>query len=376
MISLAPPEGLIANELDEASKLGKVLIIDDDTSILSIIETILREEPDLEVVSMEDPLIALQHISTKDVNVILTDIKLPGLSGIDLLERVGKFNPGIQVILMTGYLEADVMRRAIQLGAYDFLHKPFDYNELILTVRQAMEKYRLLRQNELYHSRLEQLVEQRTLELIQAKAKLENHYLNAINSMINAIEISDVYTVGHSERVTAISLILGQLMKFSSEELRYLRIGAMLHDLGKVGRINALITKPEKLAGDEYEMVKQHPLHGAKIVEPLGLPQSVSDVILQHHERPDGKGYPLGISNDKISIFARIVSIADSYDAMTSQRAYRNNLPPSEALEEIRSKSGTQFDPDITQLFVNNFNRILDTLASKVTLNKELFRQL
>jgi len=376
MISLAPPEGLIANELDEASKLGKVLIIDDDTSILSIIETILREEPDLEVVSMEDPLIALQHISTKDVNVILTDIKLPGLSGIDLLERVGKFNPGIQVILMTGYLEADVMRRAIQLGAYDFLHKPFDYNELILTVRQAMEKYRLLRQNELYHSRLEQLVEQRTLELIQAKAKLENHYLNAINSMINAIEISDVYTVGHSERVTAISLILGQLMKFSSEELRYLRIGAMLHDLGKVGRINALITKPEKLAGDEYEMVKQHPLHGAKIVEPLGLPQSVSDVILQHHERPDGKGYPLGISNDKISIFARIVSIADSYDAMTSQRAYRNNLPPSEALEEIRSKSGTQFDQDITQLFVNNFNRILDTLASKVTLNKELFRQL
>ena len=376
MISLAPPEGLIANELDEASKLGKVLIIDDDTSILSIIETILREEPDLEVVSMEDPLIALQHISTKDVNVILTDIKLPGLSGIDLLERVGKFNPGIQVILMTVYLEADVMRRAIQLGAYDFLHKPFDYNELILTVRQAMEKYRLLRQNELYHSRLEQLVEQRTLELIQAKAKLENHYLNAINSMINAIEISDVYTVGHSERVTAISLILGQLMKFSSEELRYLRIGAMLHDLGKVGRINALITKPEKLAGDEYEMVKQHPLHGAKIVEPLGLPQSVSDVILQHHERPDGKGYPLGISNDKISIFARIVSIADSYDAMTSQRAYRNNLPPSEALEEIRSKSGTQFDQDITQLFVNNFNRILDTLASKVTLNKELFRQL
>ena len=376
MISLASPDFTITPELEEPNKPGKILIIDDDSSILSIIETILSEEPDLEIKSLENPLDALQHISTQEVNVILTDIKLPGMTGIELLERVGKFNPGIQVILMTGYLEAEVMRRAIQLGAFDFLHKPFDYNELILTVRQALEKYRLLKQNELYHSRLEQLVEQRTLELIQAKAKLENHYLNAINSMINAIEVSDVYTVGHSERVTAISLILGQLMKFSSEELRYLRIGAMLHDLGKVGGINTLITKPQKLDGNEYEMVKQHPLYGAKIVEPLGLPQTVSDVILQHHERPDGKGYPNGIVKDQISIYAKIVSIADSYDAMTSQRAYRNNLPPSEALEEIRSKSGTQFDPEITELFVHHFNRILDTLASKVTLNKELFRQL
>lgn len=376
MISLASPDFTITPELEEPNKPGKILIIDDDSSILSIIETILSEEPDLEIKSLENPLDALQHISTQEVNVILTDIKLPGMTGIELLERVGKFNPGIQVILMTGYLEAEVMRRAIQLGAFDFLHKPFDYNELILTVRQALEKYRLLKQNELYHSRLEQLVEQRTLELIQAKAKLENHYLNAINSMINAIEVSDVYTVGHSERVTAISLILGQLMKFSSEELRYLRIGAMLHDLGKVGGINTLITKPQKLDGNEYEMVKQHPLYGAKIVEPLGLPQTVSDVILQHHERPDGKGYPNGIVKDQISIYAKIVSIADSYDAMTSQRAYRNNLPASEALEEIRSKSGTQFDPEITELFVRHFNRILDTLASKVTLNKELFRQL
>lgn len=376
MISLASPDFTITPELEEPNKSGKILIIDDDSSILSIIETILSEEPDLEIKSLENPLDALQHISTQEVNVILTDIKLPGMTGIELLERVGKFNPGIQVILMTGYLEAEVMRRAIQLGAFDFLHKPFDYNELILTVRQALEKYRLLKQNELYHSRLEQLVEQRTLELIQAKAKLENHYLNAINSMINAIEVSDVYTVGHSERVTAISLILGQLMKFSSEELRYLRIGAMLHDLGKVGGINALITKPQQLDGNEYEMVKQHPLYGAKIVEPLGLPQTVSDVILQHHERPDGKGYPNGIVKDQISIYAKIVSIADSYDAMTSQRAYRNNLPASEALEEIRSKSGTQFDPEITELFVRHFNRILDTLASKVTLNKELFRQL
>lgn len=376
MIRIPSSELELKPRTQEPTGPGKILVIDDDNSILSIIEAILGEEPNLEVKCLDNPREALQHISTQEVNVILTDIKLPGFTGIELLERVGKFNPGIQVILMTGFSEPELMRRAIQLGAYDFLHKPFDYNELILTTLQALDKYRLLKQNELYHSRLEQLVEQRTLELIQAKALLENQYLNAINSMINAIEISDVYTVGHSERVTAISLILGQLMKFSSEELRYLRIGAMLHDLGKVGRINSLITKAERLNGDEYEMVKQHPLYGAKILEPLGLPQAVSDVILQHHERPDGKGYPNGIKDGDISIYAKIVSVADSYDAMTSQRAYRNNLPPTEALEEIRSKSGIQFDPGVTELFVRHFNRILDTLASKVTLNKELFRQL
>lgn len=376
MIRIPSSELELKPRIQEPTGPGKILVIDDDNSILSIIEAILIDEPNLEVKCLDNPREALQHISTQEVNVILTDIKLPGFTGIELLERVGKFNPGIQVILMTGFSEPELMRRAIQLGAYDFLHKPFDYNELILTTLQALDKYRLLKQNELYHSRLEQLVEQRTLELIQAKALLENQYLNAINSMINAIEISDVYTVGHSERVTAISLILGQLMKFSSEELRYLRIGAMLHDLGKVSRINSLITKAERLNGDEYEMVKQHPLYGAKILEPLGLPQAVSDVILQHHERPDGKGYPNGIKDGDISIYAKIVSVADSYDAMTSQRAYRNNLPPTEALEEIRSKSGTQFDPGVTELFVRHFNRILDTLASKVTLNKELFRQL
>ncbi|MEF3694978.1 MAG: HD domain-containing phosphohydrolase [Candidatus Cloacimonadota bacterium] len=376
MIRIPSSELELKPRIQEPTGPGKILVIDDDNSILSIIEAILIDEPNLEVKCLDNPREALQHISTQEVNVILTDIKLPGFTGIELLERVGKFNPGIQVILMTGFSEPELMRRAIQLGAYDFLHKPFDYNELILTTLQALDKYRLLKQNELYHSRLEQLVEQRTLELIQAKALLENQYLNAINSMINAIEISDVYTVGHSERVTAISLILGQLMKFSSEELRYLRIGAMLHDLGKVGRINSLITKAERLNGDEYEMVKQHPIYGAKILEPLGLPQAVSDVILQHHERPDGKGYPNGVKDGEISIYAKIVSVADSYDAMTSQRAYRNNLPPTEALEEIRSKSGTQFDPGVTELFVRHFNRILDTLASKVTLNKELFRQL
>lgn len=353
-----------------------VLVIDDDSAILSCIQTILSDMPGLSIKTADNPKDALKYISTASINAIITDIHLPGFSGIDLLEKVARFDNRIQVILMTGFLEAELMRKAIQLGAFDFLRKPFDYNELVIATQQALEKNKLLRQNSLYQTRLEQLVEQRTLELIQAKGKLENHYLNAINSMINAIEIADIYTVGHSERVTTISLILGQLLKLSSEELRYLRIGAMLHDLGKIGRINSLITKTDKLSMDEYDLIKQHPIQGAKIISPLGLPDAVSDIILQHHERPDGKGYPYGISDSKISQYAKIVSVADSYDAMTSQRAYRNNLNPREAAQEVQMHSGIQFDPIVVSTFTRNFSRIEDTLSNKESLNKELYRLL
>ncbi|PKN75983.1 MAG: two-component system response regulator [Candidatus Cloacimonetes bacterium HGW-Cloacimonetes-2] len=357
----------------ESGVYRKILIIEDDLSMLRCVQTMLRELPLTEVLTTSSPEDALNILSSEPISVVVSDICMPGYSGIDLLERIYKFNPNIQVILMTGMMEASVMRRAIQLNAFDFLRKPFEAAELMLTVKQALNKNQLLVQNTLYQNKLEMLVEKRTVELLQAKSQLETHYLNAINSMINAIEVSDVYTVGHSERVTTISLLLGRLLKLDAEELRYLRIGAMLHDLGKIGRINALVTKNHRLSRDEYDQIKQHPVHGAKIISPLGLPKAVNDIILQHHERQDGTGYPYGIKGDKISSYAKIVSVADSYDAMTSRRAYRTNLEPRAAAEELLENSGTQFDPIVVRTFYREFDLILKTISSKTSLNEELF---
>ncbi len=357
----------------ESGVYRKILIIEDDLSMLRCVQTMLRELPLTEVLTTSSPEDALNILSSEPISVVVSDICMPGYSGIDLLERIYKFNPNIQVILMTGMMEASVMRRAIQLNAFDFLRKPFEAAELMLTVKQALNKNQLLVQNTLYQNKLEMLVEKRTVELLQAKSQLETHYLNAINSMINAIEVSDVYTVGHSERVTTISLLLGRLLKLDAEELRYLRIGAMLHDLGKIGRINALVTKNHRLSRDEYDQIKQHPIHGAKIISPLGLPKAVNDIILQHHERQDGTGYPYGLKGDKISSYAKIVSVADSYDAMTSRRAYRTNLEPRAAAEELLEHSGTQFDPLVVRTFYREFDLILKTISSKSSLNEELF---
>lgn len=357
----------------ESGVYRKILIIEDDLSMLRCVQTMLRELPLTEILTTSSPEDALNILSSEPISVVVSDICMPGYSGIDLLERIYKFNPNIQVILMTGMMEASVMRRAIQLNAFDFLRKPFEAAELMLTVKQALNKNQLLVQNTLYQNKLEMLVEKRTVELLQAKSQLETHYLNAINSMINAIEVSDVYTVGHSERVTTISLLLGRLLKLDAEELRYLRIGAMLHDLGKIGRINALVTKNHRLSRDEYDQIKQHPVHGAKIISPLGLPKAVNDIILQHHERQDGTGYPYGIKGDKISSYAKIVSVADSYDAMTSRRAYRTNLEPRAAAEELLENSGTQFDPIVVRTFYRDFDLILKTISSKTSLNEELF---
>lgn len=357
----------------ESGVYRKILIIEDDLSMLRCVQTMLRELPLTEILTTSSPEDALNILSSEPISVVVSDICMPGYSGIDLLERIYKFNPNIQVILMTGLMEASVMRRAIQLNAFDFLRKPFEAAELMLTVKQALNKNQLLVQNTLYQNKLEMLVEKRTVELLQAKSQLETHYLNAINSMINAIEVSDVYTVGHSERVTTISLLLGRLLKLDAEELRYLRIGAMLHDLGKIGRINALVTKNHRLSRDEYDQIKQHPVHGAKIISPLGLPKAVNDIILQHHERQDGTGYPYGIKGDKISSYAKIVSVADSYDAMTSRRAYRTNLEPRAAAEELLENSGTQFDPIVVRTFYREFDLILKTISSKTSLNEELF---
>ncbi len=365
-------EGLSTN----LQSFRRVLIIDDDPAMLEAVRAILGEINDVEFTSTNQPEEAMRLLAEKTFNAVVTDIQMPVLNGLEVLEQIGLIDPNIQVILMTGYLDASYMRRAIQLGAFDFIRKPFAAAELLLTVQQALNKNRLLLQNQSYRNRLELLVEQRTEELLKAKSQLESHYLNTIRAMINAIEVTDTYTVGHSERVTNLSVILGRQIQLSHDDLRNLRIGAILHDLGKIGKISTLVSKHHKLSSTEYDMIKEHPINGAKIIAPLSLANEVREVIIQHHEWINGEGYPYGISGEEISLFARIVSIADSYDAMTSRRAYRTNLTPQEAAKEIRDNAGTQFDDYLAKLFYDRFERIYETISLSSSRSGQLFEKI
>ncbi|MDP2173757.1 MAG: response regulator [Candidatus Cloacimonadaceae bacterium] len=358
---------------DPQNHLKRILVVDDDDLMLEMLMDCLSITGEYETIGSKEALTALELIEREPFNAIITDINLPGLSGLELLKHVTRKDAKIPVILITGYSDPERMRMAIQLGAFDFLRKPFDMSELLIRVKQAIEKNQLMLQNDLYQHHLELVVQQRTMELFATNAKLENHYINTIHAMVNTIEAMDIYTHGHSERVTAVSILLGKYLGLSIEDLKLLRIGALLHDLGKIGVNKPLLEKTAVLSPDEFDLMKLHPSIGARIVDPIGLPAEVHDIILQHHERWDGSGYPNGIKSEEISPLARITAIADAYDAMTSKRPYRDAMTSHSACREIEDNLGKQFDQHIGAMLIKKIAGIQELLKDQVNLRQHIF---
>jgi len=330
----------------------RILVVDDDISMLDMISTALTTREKYNVILASDSETALKHISQDKFDAVISDINLPGMNGLDLLSRINIINPNIPVILITGFADVSTLQQAIKLGVFDFLRKPFSLSELQISIRQAIEKHQLLTQNKQYTEKLELLVEQKAKELYEANRLLELNFVRTVLAMINALEASDVYTRGHSERVTNISLIIAQAMNLTRSDLNLLRTGAILHDLGKIGIYQTLLNKPATLTFEEMNLIRQHPAIGEKIIRPIALDKEICNIVSQHHERYDGKGYPLGLKNHEISMLARIVAIADAYDAMTSSRSYREIFSHSQAYKEIERCSGSQFDPVCVEYFM------------------------
>ncbi|MCB5279333.1 MAG: response regulator [Candidatus Cloacimonetes bacterium] len=350
----------------------KILVIDDDQALLDGISLSIQNYTDYKVDSCNDPVEAMRWLYTNDYSAVISDVNMPKMNGLQVVSVVSKYDEKIPVILITGFSDTEIMRKAIHLGVYEFLRKPFEISELIVSAKKAVEAYQLRVQNQLYHDHLELLVQQRTIELFAAKSKLEKSYINTIHAMVNAMEVNDIYTRGHSERVTVIAMQLGKLMQIQKEELRQLRIGALLHDLGKIGILSNVLNKEQNLTTSEYDIIKQHPIIGAKIINPIGLPETISRIILQHHEWANGAGYPYGICLNEIHPLARIVSVADSFDAMTSQRPYRKKLTYKEAAKEVFDNFNIQFDPEVGKVFVNHQQDIFEKLKNSDALNNLL----
>lgn len=350
-----------------------ILVIDDDPLILELIREHLCGPNEYQVTAFSDPKEGLAWLMGNPVQVVISDIHMPVMSGIDLIEHIKRQDPFIQVILITGYPDNTYMRSAIKAGVFDFLRKPFPIEDLLVSVKQGIEKSYLLSQNQRYQNQLEIMVVERTKQLHDANLKLESHYINTLRAMVNAIEAKDVYTKGHSERVTALSMGLGKTMGLDDEQLRILRLGSLLHDLGKIGVYRTVLDKTSSLSDDEYEQVRHHPLIGARIIEPIGLPKEVGMVILQHHEWYNGTGYPFGMVGQEIHPLAKIVAVTDAFDAMTSQRPYRPQLDFQEAAREIEKQLEVQFDPHIGELFCANLNELTTILQSPGALKDFIF---
>jgi len=335
----------------------KILIADDDSIVREAVSKILTVFG-YEVVSVASGKEVLDLLEP-ELDLIILDINMPGMDGFEALRRINARNLGIPVIFLTGAGSMEYAVKAVNLGAYDFITKPIEDLELFnIKIKRAVEKRMYVRRERAYKEDLERQVLEKTFEL-EEKNRLLSEYshnleittLDTMLSLQTALEEKDVYTAGHTVRVTQYASRIARAMGLDDSEREALARACQVHDIGKLVIDISYICKPGPLSEEEWEMMRKHPVIGENILKPLSFMSRELAIVRHHHERLDGKGYPDGIGGNELDILTKIITAADSYDAMTSKRSYRSNLNPVDALAEMRRCAGSQFDPEVVKVF-------------------------
>lgn len=284
-----------------------------------------------------------------DTPLVISDLHMPGIDGMALLDQVADRYPDTSVIMLTGLGETTTAVDCLHKGAADFLLKPISMSELQARVARVLEKRALVLQNRYYQRHLEQRVHE------QAQ-RIQELFLQGVQMLARALEAKDAYTRGHSIRVSQYSVATAARLGFEGPRLDGIRLGGELHDIGKIGTRESVLHKPGMLTADEFRQIAEHPVLGERMLWPLAQDSpDVLRIVRSHHERLDGRGFPDGLRGEKIPLEARIVAVADAFDAMTTERPYRVSRPAAVALDELRRVAGTQLDPDAVEAFVAAF---------------------
>jgi len=327
----------------------RILIVDDEAEITEILADLLSEDYDcLRAGSAEQ---ALAELRRNQFQLVISDITMPGMSGLEMIPHVKAHSPETVVVMISGMQTVESAIGALRLGAFDYLMKPFDLRQVEAVVKRALEHHELVVAKQRYENHLEELVEQRTAELDRALNSLEGAYRSTLKALTAALETRDSETHGHSERVVSYSLRLGREYGLNSEQMKALEFGSLLHDIGKIGVPDSILRKPAKLTEEEWVRMREHPLHGQQILRGIEFLQGAARVVAQHHEQWNGTGYPSGLRGEEIDINARIFSVADAFDAITSDRVYRRGKSYEAAAQELDDWAGRQFDPKIVEAF-------------------------
>ncbi len=344
----------------------RILVVDDEESIRDIIRDILDMAgyKCRAVGSGTEALAVLRDDG--EYALVLSDLMMEGMDGLALLERIRKTYAQIAVVMVTAVSDISVGLAAIRQGAYDYLLKPFEREQLLATVHRTLENRRLRIENQAYQNKLEALVAEQTQTLRQAFAELERSYDITLEALGNALDLKDAETEGHSKRVTAFTIAIARAMQLPQDRIRVIARGAFLHDIGKMAIPDSILRKPDRLTAEEQKLMREHARLGYQMLRKIPFLQEASNIVYSHQERYDGSGYPRGLKADQIPTGARIFAIADTFDAITSDRPYRAAQSISSARREIQRYAGTQFDPVIVTVFMSIPEKIWQDLREEI----------
>jgi len=343
---------LIRSTLAGTMPGDRILVVDDEEAIREIVCSMLTAAHYKcgQASSGVNALALLE--SGEQFELMLSDLMMAELDGIGLLEKTKEKYPDMPVVMVTAVHDISVALQAIRNGAYDYLLKPFEREQLLATVRRALENRRLKLENRAYQTNLEALVDARTAQWQKAMTELERSYDITLEALGDALDLKDAETEGHSRRVTAITMAIAKTMGVPTQEIKLIARGAFLHDIGKIKIPDAILFKPGKLEPEEIAVMREHCYHGYQMLKKIPFLAEAAEIVYSHQEHYDGSGYPRGLKGDEIPLGARIFSVADTLDAITSNRPYRAARSAAAAREEILRCRGTQFDPEVVDKFL------------------------
>ena len=346
----------------------RLLIVDDEVEVRSVLHDLLGDTYECaEAASAEE---ALTQLRETNYELVISDITMSGMTGLEMIPHVKVASPETVIVMISGMQTIESAINALRLGAFDYLMKPFDLRQAEAAVARALEHHELVVAKQRYENHLEELVDQRTAELDRALDSLENAYRSTLQALTAALETRDAETHGHSERVVTFSLRLGREYGLTTPQMKALEFGSLLHDIGKIGVPDAILRKPAKLTDEEWVRMREHPMHGQQILRGIKFLEGAARVVAQHHEKWDGSGYPLGLKADEIDICARIFSVADAFDAITSDRVYRKGRPYEAATAELDEWVSRQFDPKVVEAFHRVPKEVWDELRRRSLMRK------
>ena len=341
----------LRNKENNPNSSYKIIAVDDEIGIIDSLSIFLKRSG-YQFVGVTDAKEAIERVKNEHFDLMILDFIMTPLHGDQVVEEIRKFNKELYILLLTGHKDlAPPLETIRKLDIQGYCEKSDKFDQLLLLIESGIKSIAQMKE-----------IKEINNELSETYRKLESAYMESIETLRHTVDAKDTYTRGHSDRVSEFSVLIGEKLGLSDKDLRTLRIGGLFHDIGKIGVPDSILQKESKLTDDEYSEIKNHPAIGVHILSTATIFNDIIPIVKHHHEKWDGNGYPSRLQGENIPYLARITSIADSFDAMSSKRSYRDCLPLEVIKEEFRKNKGIQFDPKLTDLFLslleNDYDKI------------------